>query len=207
MSNENRFRLRVALIVLMLGINVMTWVSAKSTTTQSKADRVVIVKSDHTLTLMSGGKILKIYKVALGRGGSAAKNQMGDRETPEGDYVIDAKNAHSRFHRSLHISYPNARDRERARKLGTNPGGQIEIHGVEEKWAWVGSLHRAVDWTAGCIAVTNPEIEEIYKLVPIGTPVEIRATEQPVKPADTINPNIGDLHMTIPLVATAKPRH
>src|SRR5437868_12469197 len=135
---------------------------------------MVIVKSRHTLTLMSHGQVLKTYKVSLGRGGSGAKNQAGDRETPEGEYVIDAKNPHSRFHRALHISYPNALDRERAAKQGTSAGGLIEIHGIEEKWAWVGSLHRAVDWTAGCIAVTNPEIEEIYKLVPVGTPVEIR---------------------------------
>src|SRR6266852_2058790 len=189
MGSTNRFRVRITLTVLMLGMTVTSWASDKSTTTQAKADRVVIVKSDHTLTLMSGGKVLKTYKVALGRGGSAAKSQIGDRDTPEGEYVIDSKNPHSRFHRSLHISYPNARDRERARKQDVSPGGLIEIHGIEEKWAWVGSLHRAVDWTAGCIAVTNPEIEEIYKLVPIGTPVEIRATEKPVNPADSINPN------------------
>jgi murein L,D-transpeptidase YafK len=154
-----------------------SWAADKRATV--KADRVVIVKSTHTLTLLSHGQALKTYKVSLGRGGSAAKNQAGDRETPEGEYVIDAKNPHSRFHLSLHISYPNARDRERARKQGVSPGGLIEIHGIEEKWAWIGSLHRAVDWTAGCIAVTNPEIEEIYKLVPVGTPVEIRADEKP----------------------------
>jgi len=152
-----------------------------------KADRVVIVKSTHTMTLLSHGQVLKTYKVSLGRGGKDAKSQMGDRETPEGEYVIDAKNPHSRFHLSLHISYPNARDRARARKQGVSPGGLIEIHGIEEKWAWVGSLHRAVDWTAGCIAVTNSEIEEIYKLVPVGTPVEVRADEKPIEHTEAVN--------------------
>ena len=141
----------------------------------AQADRIVIVKSTHTLMLLKHGQVLKTYKVALGRGGGAAKSQVGDRETPEAEYVIDAKNSRSRFHRSLHISYPNPADRERARKLGVTPGGLIEIHGIEEKWAWLGSLHRQLDWTAGCIAVTNPQIEEIYALVPVGTPVEIRA--------------------------------
>jgi murein L,D-transpeptidase YafK len=144
-------------------------------THRTNVDRVVIVKSSHTLSLMSHDSILKVYRVALGRGGRAAKSQSGDQETPEGDYMIDAKKPHSRFHRALHISYPNAQDRERARKLGVNPGGLIEIHGVEEKWSWVGSLHRQVDWTAGCIAVTNPEIDEIYNLVAVGTRVIIRA--------------------------------
>ena len=74
----------------------------------------------------------------------------------------------------MHISYPNARDRERARLLGVPPGNQIEIHGVEERWAWLGSLHHLVDWTSGCIAVTNSEIEETYQRVPLGIPVDIR---------------------------------
>ena len=157
------------LVHSIAGVSVLLATSwATGTTPAVKADRVVIVKSTHTLTLLSHGHVLKTYKVSLGRGGSGAKSAAGDRETPEGEYVIDSKNPHSRFHRALHISYPNARDRERARKQGTTPGGNIEIHGIEEKWAWVGSLHLAVDWTAGCIAVTNPEIEEIYELVPVG---------------------------------------
>lgn len=166
---------RFRIFVFIVAICATSWATEKAATPAAKADRVVIVKNTHTLTLLSHGQVLKIYRVSLRRGGSGAKSAARDRETPEGEYVIDSKNAHSRFHRSLHISYPNARDRELARKRGTSPGSNIEIHGIEEKWAWVGSLHRAVDWPAGCIAVTNPEIEEIYKLVPAGTPVEIRA--------------------------------
>jgi murein L,D-transpeptidase YafK len=123
---------------------------------------------------MSGGKVIKTYKVALGGDPVGSKIKAGDKKTPEGEYVIDSKNEHSRFHLALHISYPNAADRERARKLGVSPGGGVEIHGLEAKYAWVGSLHRQVDWTAGCIAVTNPEIDEIWPLVRVGTPVEIR---------------------------------
>jgi murein L,D-transpeptidase YafK len=88
--------------------------------------------------------------------------------------MIDSKNPHSRFHLALHISYPNAADRERARKLGVKPGGNIEIHGLGSTYGWIGSLQRHIDWTDGCIAVTNSEIEEIWNMVPTGTPLEIR---------------------------------
>ena len=88
--------------------------------------------------------------------------------------MIDAKNEHSRFHRALHISYPNAEDRERAKKLGVSPGGDVEIHGQPAKYAWVGFLHRYEDWTAGCVAVSNSETEEIWSVVLVGTKVEIR---------------------------------
>ncbi|MHB8735413.1 MAG: L,D-transpeptidase family protein [Terriglobales bacterium] len=168
----------IVLLAVLLGLaGVPAGYSSGAPANEQRADRIVIVKSTHTLILMSHGQVLKTYQVALGRGGKGAKRHSGDRETPEGEYVIDAKNPHSRFHRALHISYPNAQDRKRAREQGTNPGGLVEIHGVEEKWAWLGPLHRVVDWTAGCIAVTNPEIEEIYKLVPVGTPVTIAPAE------------------------------
>lgn len=126
------------------------------------------------MTLYSGEKILKTYKVALSRDPVGAKERAGDHKIPEGDYVIDPKNARSRFHLALHISYPNAFDRERARKLGVSPGGGIEIHGLESTFAWVGGLQRQINWTDGCIAVTNSEIDEIWWLVPVGTRVEIR---------------------------------
>jgi murein L,D-transpeptidase YafK len=126
------------------------------------------------MRLMSDGKTLKSYKVALSREPIGAKERSGDHKVPEGEYVVDSKNPHSRFHLALHISYPNATDRERARKLGIKPGGDIEIHGLDSKYAWVGSLQRQVDWTDGCIAVTNSEIEEIWPMVAVGTAVEIR---------------------------------
>ena len=163
------------LLTAALGTCVLTHCGRTGVAPAARADRILVVKRSHTMTLLSHGRALKSYTVALGRGGGGAKTRKGDRETPEGDYVIDAKNPHSRFHRALHVSYPNARDRERARKLGVSPGGDVEIHGIEERWAWLGGLHRQVDWTAGCIAVTNPEIDEIYRLVAVGTPVEIRA--------------------------------
>jgi murein L,D-transpeptidase YafK len=138
------------------------------------ADKIVIVKSARTMTLLSGGKVLKTYKVALGSVPIGPKRVEGDHKTPEGDYIIDAKNQHSQFHLSLHISYPSAADQQRARSLGQPPGGAIMIHGLARPFAYLGPLHRQTDWTDGCIAVTNAEIEEIWKLVPVGTTVEIR---------------------------------
>jgi murein L,D-transpeptidase YafK len=140
----------------------------------TKVDRIVIVKYAREMTLMAGGKAIKTYKVALGTQPIGAKDRQGDHKTPEGEYVIDAKIPNSRFHRALHISYPNATDRERARKLGVNPGGDVEIHGLEAKYAWLGKLHRQTDWTDGCVAVTDEEIDEIWPMVSVGTPVEIR---------------------------------
>jgi murein L,D-transpeptidase YafK len=141
---------------------------------EKKADRIVIVKSTRTMTLMNSGKVLKTYKVALSAHSIGGKERVGDDKTPEGLYTVDWKNAQSKFHLALHVSYPNAADRERARKLGVNPGGEIEIHGIGAKYGYLGALHREVDWTAGCIAVTNEEIDEIWKLVAVGTPIEIR---------------------------------
>ena len=138
------------------------------------ADKVVVIKSAHTMTLFSAGHPIKTYRVALGRGGGDAKEHRGDHETPEGNYLIDAKNAHSRFHLSLHVSYPNADDKARAKGLARPTGGDIMIHGTEPKFAWLGGLQHDIDWTDGCIAVTNNEMDEIWKAVPAGTPIEIR---------------------------------
>jgi murein L,D-transpeptidase YafK len=141
---------------------------------QAKVDRIIVHKKARTMELMRAGKALKTYKVALGGEPVGAKTRQGDHRTPEGDYMIDSRNAHSQFHRSLHISYPNAADRERARKLGVAPGGDIYIHGLPNGYGFIGAAHRARDWTDGCIAVTDQEIDEIWKLVDNGTPVEIR---------------------------------
>jgi murein L,D-transpeptidase YafK len=138
-----------------------------------QADKIVILKSAHSMTLWSGSKILKTYKVALGSVPVGPKRVEGDHKTPEGDYMIDAKNAHSQFHLSLHVSYPSAADQARARSLGQPPGGAIMIHGLARSFAYLGPMHRQTDWTDGCIAVTNAEIEEIWTLVPVGARVEI----------------------------------
>ena len=139
-----------------------------------KADSILILKRDHVMELLAGGRVFRTYKVALGRGGLEPKQSEGDARTPEGHYTIDSRNTASRFYKALHISYPDAEDRKRAARLGVAPGGAIMIHGLPNGMAWLGAVHRAYDWTAGCVAVTDGEMDEIWNLVPVGTPVEIR---------------------------------
>ena len=137
-------------------------------------DKILIEKKERRLTLISKGKALKTYKIALGGNPDGPKERQGDNKTPEGTYTIDSRNRDSSYHLSLHISYPNEKDKKRARQLGVSPGGDIMIHGIKNGFSWVGDLHAEIDWTKGCIAVTDEEIEEIDKLAPIGTIVEIR---------------------------------
>jgi murein L,D-transpeptidase YafK len=175
---RNFFALSLLIISVVL---ILWWTPAVSAlpppdlqSQPQKVDRIVIVKSMREMTLMRDGKPVKTYKVALGTEPVGAKQRQGDHKTPEGNYLIDSKIEHSEFHHALHISYPSVADRERARKLGVSPGGDVEIHGLGAKYGWVGARHRLVDWTDGCIAVTNEEIDEIWPMVPVGTPVEIR---------------------------------
>lgn len=138
------------------------------------ADRIVIEKAAHRMTLLSGGAKIKTYKITLGSHPVGPKRRQGDGRTPEGLYVIDQRKADSYFHRALHISYPNADDAARAVALGVDPGGDIMIHGIGYEREWLSPARRAKDWTKGCIAVSDAEIDEIWDEVPVGTVVEIR---------------------------------
>jgi murein L,D-transpeptidase YafK len=159
----------VALAMCLFGI-----LPESAAQTPGKADSIIVFKKDHAMQLLAGGKVMRTYKVALGSGGIAPKEREGDARTPEGHYVIDAKVEHSAYHKALHVSYPNAEDRKRAARFGVPAGGAIMIHGLPNGKGWIGPGHRLYDWTLGCIAVTNEEIDEVWKLVPVGTPVEIR---------------------------------
>jgi murein L,D-transpeptidase YafK len=139
-----------------------------------QADRIVVNKARREMLLLRDGGVLKTYRVALGKHPVGPKIQEGDMRTPEGMYRIDGRYAKSQFHMALHISYPNAPDRERARRLGVKPGSDILIHGLPNGQGSIGKAHLQSDWTWGCIAVTDEEIEEIWRLVPNGTVVEIR---------------------------------
>jgi murein L,D-transpeptidase YafK len=139
-----------------------------------RADRVLVLKGEHRLQLLNRGQVIKSYKIALGGKPLGPKVQRGDHKTPEGLYVLDFRNAHSQFYKSIHISYPNAHDRDAARKSGVSPGGDVFVHGLPNGYGFLGASHRLKDWTDGCIAVTNAEMDEIWKAVPDGTPIEIR---------------------------------
>lgn len=139
-----------------------------------RADKILIEKSERRMTLYRYGKPWKTYRVALGRGGLAPKMQEGDQRTPEGLYYIEARNPQSIYHLSLRLNYPGPEDKMRALKMGVRPGSDIMIHGLPNGKGYVGRRHLKKDWTEGCIAVTNQEIEELWTIVADGTPVEIR---------------------------------
>jgi murein L,D-transpeptidase YafK len=168
-------------VVFVLGLSTVTGLMLladfprETLAPDVKADRVLIIKSSRTLQLFKGSVLLKTYDIALGQNPVGRKEREGDKRTPEGWYTIDARNSESLFHRSLHISYPSPSDRAAAARSGFWPGGEIMIHGLRNGLGWIGRLHLLADWTAGCVAVTDPEIDEIWEAVPDGTPVEIRA--------------------------------
>jgi murein L,D-transpeptidase YafK len=141
---------------------------------EPKIDRIRVFKSERRLVLLSGDLAVYEYEVALGGDPTGPKREKGDERTPEGEYVIDSRKKDSDFHLALHISYPNAEDRRRARKRGVDPGGAIMIHGLPNGFGLIGAAHRLADWTDGCIAVTNEEIEEIWRRVANGVAIEIR---------------------------------
>jgi len=138
-----------------------------------QVDKVYVVKSKRQLHLMYKNRIVKTYPIGLGQQPNGHKQQQGDSRTPEGDYVIDYRNPNSRFHLSLHISYPNNVDRKRAHSKGVSPGGDIFIHGLPNGLEASGRLFSQSDWTDGCIAVSNTAIKEIWRTVKNGTPIEI----------------------------------
>jgi len=169
---NRRMRIRVLTGLLVWLVNMPGLAQAPAV--PLRADRVVVLKKERTLQLLSQGKVIKTYKVALGGDPVGPKTRQGDHKTPEGVYVLDSRNAHSQFYKSIHISYPNPSDRAAARRGGVFAGGDVFVHGLPNGYGWIGSAHRARDWTDGCIAVTNEEIDEIWQAVPDGTPIEIR---------------------------------
>ncbi len=144
-------------------------------TAQGPIDYIFVEKGARRLSLWSAGWLVKSYAIRLGGNPVGDKVMEGDSRTPEGLYSIAYRNPQSRFHLSLMTSYPSPRDQARAARMGVSPGGAIAIHGLpnDEDKAKMGRIHKYVDWTDGCIAVTDPEIEEIFAMVEPGTPIEI----------------------------------
>jgi murein L,D-transpeptidase YafK len=170
-------RLAVAVGIAVVALAALgAWADAPAARLPSGAiaDQVVVTKSSHRLELLRHGEVIATYSVSLGRGGSGPKQREGDGRTPEGRYTIDFHKGDSAFFRALHVSYPDASDRERAREAGVAPGGSIMVHGLPPRWASIGRLHRAFDWTNGCIALTNAEMQQVFDAVPDGTPIVIR---------------------------------
>lgn len=153
---------------------VFLWFLLLSLGSLAGADYVLVDKTARTMRVMQKGETIALYDIALGGNPSGHKKQEGDQRTPEGTYVLDYKNEESAFYRSMHISYPNEKDEANARILGVSPGGMIMVHGQKNGFGWLAPLMQLFDWTDGCIAIRNREMDEFMALVAPGTPIEIR---------------------------------
>lgn len=137
-------------------------------------DSLVVEKGKRQLVVFYRGEVVRTYYIALGRSPVGDKQRIGDNRTPEGLFYIEGRNPNSRYHLSLRISYPDSAHRVSAMKRGVLPGGDIMIHGLPVEQAAFGPAHRDFDWTNGCIAVTNREIEELWRVIRDGTPIQIK---------------------------------
>lgn len=137
-------------------------------------DQVRVLKSERKLQLLAAGVVQKEFQIALGGSPIGHKLREGDEKTPEGHYVLDYKKADSAFYKAIHISYPNAEDIARAKKAGASPGGQIMIHGQKNGFGWLSGAAQQFDWTNGCVALSNADMEKVWKAVSPGTPIELR---------------------------------
>jgi murein L,D-transpeptidase YafK len=166
--------LLVASVVLLFSLYFYVHHVWSAVPTGTTIDRIVVEKSARKMSVFDNGRKLKTYRIALGRNPVGAKREEGDQKTPEGIYKIDGRNPQSSFHLALHVSYPSDEDKARAAERGVSAGFDIMIHGIQNDLGRIGALHRLHDWTAGCIAVTDEEIEELWRVTPDGTTVEIR---------------------------------
>lgn len=169
--------LMAAVAVLAIWQPWQTWRPAPVATAvpeHTRFDRLVVHKAQRKLEAYAGGQLVKTYDIALGKVPTGAKQIEGDKKTPEGLYTIADKNPNSGYHKNLGISYPQAKDRALARQLGAPPGHSIKIHGLPNYLPDMGRLHLTSDWTDGCIAVTNEDVDELFLAVPVGTPIDIQ---------------------------------
>ncbi|PYJ62963.1 MAG: hypothetical protein DME20_08530 [Verrucomicrobia bacterium] len=137
-------------------------------------DRIVVEKSARRLSVFRDGRHVKTYRIALGRNPMGSKQEEGDMKTPEGTYKIDSRNAQSSFHLALHVSYPSDENNKRAAARGVSAGSDVMIHGIRNGLGWIGAFHRWKDWTHGWVALTDEEIEELWRVTSDGTTIEIR---------------------------------
>jgi murein L,D-transpeptidase YafK len=149
-------------------------INESKSSAENKADLVIIEKSKRLLSLYKSEKLLSSFHVSLGTNPVGAKEQIGDGKTPEGRYRLDNKKLDSNFYKAIHISYPNAKDLENAKNLGVSPGGDIMIHGQKNGYSWATLFTQRLDWTKGCIALSNSDMDLVWDAVDVGTAVDIR---------------------------------
>lgn len=163
----------VVIIFLLLAAISYNAIPEYSLPAHVQINKLVVYKSQRQMLAFSDNKLVKTYIVSLGGEPVGDKEFEGDKKTPEGQYIINDKNPQSGYHKNLGISYPNDDDIEQAERLGKPPGGDVKIHGLRNRFWFIGKFHRWFDWTLGCIAVTDKEIDELYNAVQVGTPIEI----------------------------------
>ena len=161
-------------IILVLTLSFLLANKNQAIPENVSIDKIIVIKSKHTMEVYSKNQLIKTYKIAIGRGGIGAKEYEGDKKTPEGIYKIISKNKDSGYHNNLGVSYPNLNDIERCKKLNKPTGGDIKIHGLKNGFGFIGKMHHLFDWTLGCIALTNQEIDELSVHTTIGTIIEIK---------------------------------
>ncbi|HLN71781.1 MAG TPA: L,D-transpeptidase family protein [Prolixibacteraceae bacterium] len=172
MSLGKIIKLTIPLVILSL--NVYYFYPEDKLPSNTKIDKLIVLKSRRQLIAYSGGKVVKIFEISLGKQPIGAKEFEGDKKTPEEIYFINDKYPNSGYHKNLGISYPNLNDLENARRFEKPTGGDIKIHGLRNGLGFIGKFQRWSDWTLGCIAVTDREIDELYEAVGIGTQIEIK---------------------------------
>jgi murein L,D-transpeptidase YafK len=164
----------ISISLLFIGLFLYLVFPEKKLPPNIQIDKLVVYKSKRELLAYSKGQMIKKYTISLGSRPIGAKEFEGDKKTPEGHYYINDKNPNSCCYKNIGISYPNKEDMEKAKRNNKPAGGSIKIHGLLNNRGFVGKLHRWYDWTAGCIAVTDEEVEELYNAVKIGTKIEIK---------------------------------
>lgn len=160
-------------LVLICILLVYYFIPEERLPAHTKIDKLVVKKSEGTMHAYAKGKLVKVYTIAIGKNSIGDKEHEGDKRTPEGSYYINGKNPNSGYHKNLGISYPDKKDQQEARAKGVSTGGDVKIHGLKNGIGMLGKFHRFRNWTAGCIAVTNTEMDELYDAVAIGTPIII----------------------------------
>ncbi|MGM8886361.1 L,D-transpeptidase family protein [Psychrobacter sp. 1U2] len=180
-SRKHKLSVLAMLALILTGlISVNALALAKSGVKHNQAipadvtiDKVYVDKSERVLKLLSADKVIKTYHIALGDSPVGHKRQEGDERTPTGSYILDYKNENSSYYRSIHVSYPNAADKAQAKKRGVSAGGDIMIHGQKNGLGHLAPITQQRDWTDGCIAVTDDEMDEIMSIYKAGMPIEI----------------------------------
>ena len=161
-------------VLLLFSLWLYNWFPYVPIPGEVKIDKIVVLKSDRQLLAYSNGNIIRKFSISLGKAPHGDKVVEGDFKTPEGIYYINSKNPKSAYYKNLGISYPNSHDIREANLLGKKAGGDIKIHGIKNGRGFLRRFHRWIDWTNGCIALTNEEIDDLYAHTPIGTPIQIK---------------------------------